>query len=181
MSAAQFTLHLNNCHVNNAARLALIDQGLDTCDSFLGFNDGDMRAVCRKTIQPGGTLPGRGAAAGRANRGTPVTFASETNLRKACFHRNYMNRIQRTFVAATATMILVQDVWDYRFDLENPDRDVEREVIKDPAPMVKVDDIVGHASCRLERSVHLLIKISLLEEVSSVAPCHLLLDIHVAL
>jgi len=141
MVAAQFTLYLNNCNVNNVVRLALIDQGLDTCDSFLGFNDGDMKAVCRRIIQPGGTLPGRGAAAGRANRGTPVTFVSEINLRKACFYRNYINRIQRTFVAAAATMILVQDVWDDRFDLENPDRDVEREVIKDPAPMVKVDDI----------------------------------------
>jgi len=103
MAAAQFTLYLNNCNVNNAVRLALIDQGLDTCDSFLGFNDGDMKAVCRRIIQPGGTLPGRGAAAGRANRGTPVSFVSEINLRKPCFYRNYMNCIQRPFVAATAS------------------------------------------------------------------------------
>ena len=72
--------------------------------------------------------------------GTPVTFVAEINLRKACFYRNYMNRIQRPFVAATATLILVNDVWADRFDLENPDRDVEREVIRDPAPMAKVDD-----------------------------------------
>jgi len=52
-----------------------------------------------------------------------------------------MDRIQRPFVAAAATMVLVQDVWADRFDLENPDRDVEREVIRDPAPMAKVDDI----------------------------------------
>jgi len=44
-------------------------------------------------------------------------------------------------VAATATLALVEDVWANRFDLENPDRDVEREVIRDPAPMAKVDDI----------------------------------------
>jgi len=85
-------------------------------------------------------MSGRGAAAGRANRGTPVSFVSEKNLRKACFFRNYMDHIQRPFVAATATMVLVQDVWADRFDLENPDRDVKREVIRDPAPMVKVDD-----------------------------------------
>jgi len=141
MAAAQFTLYMNNCNINNAARLALIDQGLDTCDSLLGHNDSNMKTVCRRIIQPGGTMPGRGVAAGRANRGTPVTFVSEKNLKKACFYRNYMDRIQRPFVAATATMVLVQDVWDDRFDLENPDRDVEREVIKDPAPMAKVDDI----------------------------------------
>jgi len=35
-------------------------------------------------------------------------------------------------------------------------------------------------SCRLERSIYLLIKISLLEEVCSVAPCYLLLDIDIA-
>jgi len=141
MAAAQFTLYMNNYNINNAVRLALIDQGLNTCDSLLGHNDSDMKAVCRRIIQPGGTMPGRGAAAGRANRGTPATFVSEKNLRKACFFRNYMDRIQRPFVAATATMVLVQDVWDDRYDLENPDRDVEREVIKDPAPMAKVDDI----------------------------------------
>jgi len=42
MAAAQFTLYLNNCNVTNAVRQGLIDQGIDTCDSFLGYNDGDM-------------------------------------------------------------------------------------------------------------------------------------------
>jgi len=112
MAAAQFTLYLNNCNVNNAVRLALIDQGLDTCDSLLGHNDSDMKAVYRRIITPGGTMPGRGAAAGRANRGTPVSFVTEKHLRKACFFRNYMDRIQRPFVAATATLAMVQDVWD---------------------------------------------------------------------
>jgi len=121
-AAAQFTVYLTNCNVNNAVRQGLIDQGINTCDSFLGYNDGDMKAVCRRMIQPGGTLPGRGAAAGRANRGIPVSFVAETNLRKACFFRNYMHRIQRPFMAAAATLVLVQDVWADRFDLENPDR-----------------------------------------------------------
>jgi len=100
-----------------------------------------MKAVCKRMVQPGETMPGRGAAAGRANRGIPVSVVAEKNLRKAGFFRNYMHRIQRPFVAATATLALVQDVWDDRFELENPDRDVEREIIRDPAPMVKVDDI----------------------------------------
>jgi len=99
MAAAQFTLYLNNCNVTNAVRQGLIDQGIDTCDSFLGYNDGDMKAVCRRMIQPGGTIPGRGAAAGRANKGIPVSFVAEINLRKACFYRNYMHRIQRPFMA----------------------------------------------------------------------------------
>jgi len=86
-------------------------------------------------------MPGRGAAAGRANRGIPVSFTAEKNLRKACFFRNCMHRIQRPFVAGAATLAMVQDVWDNRFDLENPDKDVEREVIRDPAPMAKADDI----------------------------------------
>jgi len=119
----------------------LIDQRCNTCDSLLGNNDNNMKAVCRRMINPGGTMPGRGAAAGRANRGIPVSFVAEKHLRKACFFRNYMHGIQRPFVAATATLILVQEVWDNRFDLENPDRDVEREAIRDPSPMVKVDDI----------------------------------------
>jgi len=141
IAAAQFTVYLNNCQVNNAVRQGLIAQGIDTCDSLLGNNDSGMKAVCRRMITPGGTMQGREAAAGRANRGIPVSFVAEKNLRKACFFRNYMHRIQRLFVAATATLAMVQDVWDDRFDLENPDRDVEREVIRDPSPMVKVDDI----------------------------------------
>jgi len=142
-AAAQFTVYLTNCNVNNAVRQGLIDQGIDACDSLLGNNHHDMKTVCRRMIQPGGTMPGRGAAAGRANRGIPVSFVAEKNLRKACFFKNYMHRIRRTFVAATATLILVQEVWDNRFDLENPDRDVDtgREIIRDPAPMVKADDI----------------------------------------
>jgi len=52
-----------------------------------------------------------------------------------------MHRTERPFVVATATLILVQEVWVDKFDLENPDRDVEREDIRDPSPMVKVADI----------------------------------------
>jgi len=65
---AQFTVYLTNCNVHNAVRKGLIDQGINTCDSLLGNNDSDMKAVRRRMITPGGTMPGRGAAAGRANR-----------------------------------------------------------------------------------------------------------------
>jgi len=140
-AAAEFAIFMTNCQVNNAARLALKDQWFATCDDRLGNTDSDMKAVCRRMIQPGGTMPGRGAAVGRAKRGIPVSFVAEKNLRKACFFRNYMDHIQRPFVAATATLVVVHEVWDNRFDLENPDRDVEREVIRDPSPMVKTDDI----------------------------------------
>jgi len=75
-AAAQFTVYFTNCNVNNAVRQGLIDQGIDTCDSFLGYNDGDMKAVSKRMIQPGGTLPGRGAAAGEANREIPVSFVA---------------------------------------------------------------------------------------------------------
>jgi len=141
IAAAQFTVYLANCNVNNAVEQGLIAQGINTCDSLLGNNHHDMKAVHRRMIQPGGTMPGRGAAAGRANRGIPVSFVAEKNLRKARFFRNYMHRIQRPFVVAAATLALVEDVWDDRFDLENPDRDVERDIIRDPAPMTKVDDV----------------------------------------
>jgi len=123
MAAAQFTLYLNNCNVNNAVRIALIDQGLDNCDSLLGHNDSDMKAVCRRLIQPGGTMPGRRAAAGRANRGTPVSFVAEKNLRKACFFRNDMDRIERPFVAATAPLAMVHKTLRSmaRFNLQKQD------------------------------------------------------------
>jgi len=99
VAVAEFTLYLNNCQVTDAVRLGLIDQGFATCDFLLGNHDSDMKAVCRRMINPCGTMSGRGAAAGRANRGIPVSFVAEKNLRKACFFRNYMHRIQRPFVA----------------------------------------------------------------------------------
>jgi len=80
-AAAQFIVCLTNCNVNNAVEQGLIAQGLDTCDTLLGNNDSNMKAVCRRMITPGGTMPRRGAAAGRANRGIPVFFVAEKNLR----------------------------------------------------------------------------------------------------
>jgi len=88
-AAAELALFITtNCNVNNAVRLALNDQGCATCDSLLGSTDYNMKAVSKRMIAPGGTLPGRGAAAGRANRGIPVSCIAERNLRKACFFRN---------------------------------------------------------------------------------------------
>jgi len=52
-AAAQFTVCLTNCNVNNAAEQWLIAQGFDTCDSFLGNHDSNMKAVCRRMINPG--------------------------------------------------------------------------------------------------------------------------------
>jgi len=45
IAAAQFTVYLTNCNANNAVEQGLIVQGINTCDSLLGDNDYDMKAV----------------------------------------------------------------------------------------------------------------------------------------
>jgi len=142
MAAAEFTLFITtNCLVNNAVRNGLVDQGCPTSDDLLGCSDYGMKAISKRMLAPGGILPGRGATAGRANRGITVSYLAEKNLRKACVFRNYIHHIQRTFVALTATLVLVEEAWDNRFDLENPIGDADREDVRDPAPMLKTDDI----------------------------------------
>jgi len=141
MAAAQFTLFMNNCGINAAVRLGMIDQGFDTCDSLLDMADHEVEHLTRRMITPGGTQAGRGFAAGRANRGTQVPVRQEKNLRMACFYMNYLHCIQRPFVVLEATLARVREVWADRFDVENPHKDAVREEVKDPAPMVKVEDI----------------------------------------
>jgi len=141
MAAAIFNLFMANCNINNNIRLALIDQGFDTCDTLLDLPDHEVRNLIRRMITPGGTQQGRGFAAGRANRGTQVSVMAENNLRRACYYVIYLHRIQRPFVVLEATLARVREVWDDRFDVENPHKDAPREDVKDPTPMVKVDDI----------------------------------------
>jgi len=58
MAAAEFTLFINNCSINNAVRLALIDQGFDTCGSLLDMADHEVGNLTRRMITPGGIQGG---------------------------------------------------------------------------------------------------------------------------
>jgi len=57
-------------------------------------------------------------------------------------------------VAATATLVVVEAVWDDRFDLENPVRDAERDEVRNPAPMLKTDDI-KKTGCSFSASIYI--------------------------
>ena len=142
MAAAEFTQFVTtNLLVPTPVRNTLIAQGISDCDDFLEYSDYDIQNLTKRMIQPGGTLPGRGNQPPRANRGINVTFVQEQNLRKACFYRKYMHRIQRDFNAAGATLPIVKEVWADRFELENPSKDGFKEEIKDPVPLTKVEDV----------------------------------------
>ena len=85
MAAAQITLFLTtNLAISTPVRNALIAQGMTNCDDLLDFTDKNIQGITQRMIQPGGTMPGRGNQAGRANRGTNVSFTMEQNLRRAC-------------------------------------------------------------------------------------------------
>ena len=142
MAAAQFTMFVTtHMRVPTPQRQALIVQGIQECDDFLDHSDTDMQNMCRRMIQPGGTVAGGRGQPPRPNRGIEITYVQEQNLRKACYFRNYMHRIQRVFNAATATMVVVKDLWDDRFDMEHPSKDAFKEDIQDPLPLLKVEDV----------------------------------------
>ena len=135
---AAFTMFITtNLNIMATTRNALIAQGIDNCDSFLALTDYDIQLLCSRMITPGGRAPGGGNV---INRGTAVSYIQQMNLRKACFYRNYMQRIQRPFVAAEATLARVMEIWEARFKLENPPKDTPRDDIKDPLVLTKVDD-----------------------------------------
>jgi len=108
---------------------------------FMNARNKNMNDTCARMISPGGTLPGRGAAAGRANRGINVTYVQQMNLRRCCFLVNCLWRIQRPHASVAVNLIMLKEPWEERFDLENPGKDAEKVEVKDPAPLTKVEDV----------------------------------------
>ena len=141
--AAEFTqLVTTNMHIAAAVRTAMQAQGMTRCEDFLDYDDHLMKSLVKRMISPGGTVPGgRGGGGPRANRGTPVTFTQEQSLRRICFYVKYQERIQRPLVVATATAPRLKSLWDDRFELENPYKETNKEDIKNPALLTKVDEV----------------------------------------
>ena len=82
-AAAAIFAHLVTtiAHVPAPIRQHVEAQGVRRVEDFLDLRDKGVTDMCGRMINPGGTLPGQGAAAGRANRGIGVTFTQQMNLR----------------------------------------------------------------------------------------------------
>jgi len=148
MAAARFTAFITTTlGIPLQVRQSLIDQGMTTVDDLLDYSDSEIRSLCKRMIQPGGTIPNpRANAAGQPtripNRGTTITYAQEKYLRMGAFYRRHLHKIQRDFVVANATRVAVKALWAERFELENPYKDyTSKETVSNPSPLTKVEDI----------------------------------------
>jgi len=92
-----------------------------------------------------------------------------TNLRKESHHCYRLpHQLALICKAISFYMPQPQPSWNPATMSGNPTKS------KEVNDLIKRIKNVGYVSCRLERSIYLLIKISLLEEVSSVGACYLL-------
>jgi len=68
VAAAEFALFITtNLGIITPLRNSLIAQGLVQCDDLLDYDDNKIEPLCKRMIQPGGIMPGRGGQPPRAN------------------------------------------------------------------------------------------------------------------
>jgi hypothetical protein len=112
----QQVLGIAQADVRNALRL----QGLSTVDDFIALSEDDIEDVCKIVRRPGGMIPnpafGQGAGRGAQppllpNPGLPIGHLHEKRLKMLRFFIYHLQRIQREFDPAIATMELLQEIY----------------------------------------------------------------------
>jgi hypothetical protein len=104
----------------NEAADALTDAAQEniTLDSLAGFQDQDVKALCKALRKPGGTIDGPAPAGGGAvqqvaNPGVAVSAMAELNLKITCFLAQHFIRVSRTLTTPdiTAAAMIRYDVY----------------------------------------------------------------------
>jgi hypothetical protein len=132
----QFDLYMNNVLgiVQLDVRNALRAQGLTTVNDVTSLSEDDIEDVCKIVRRPGGTIPnpafGQGARRGAQpptlpNPGLPIGHLHEKRLKMLRYFVFHLQRVQRDFDPAVATMDILQDV--YRLE------EVDEEDQKNPS------------------------------------------------
>ena len=85
---------------------ALQEQGLNSVDDLLDFTDEDITQICRNCRRPGGVLPD-----GTPDPGVNVGHAMALKLKMLRFYRKHLERVQRHWVANTATVARLRALW----------------------------------------------------------------------
>jgi hypothetical protein len=125
-------------------RNALLDQGLDDFDHFLGFSEEDIEQICANVRKPGGTIANPdagedGQPARIPNPGHPIGYLHEKRLKQLCYERNQLVRVQRNFVANSTTIVRLNETW--RLREEEKQRDDIAFTPDHPEKCAKVEDV----------------------------------------
>ena len=87
---------------------AVMDEGLDTFDSFLDFSKDDIKTLCNSIRKPGGMIAGVGLAAATVNNGLHVPAIAETRLAWAAYAAQYYSMIDRPINSRTMSWNYIQ-------------------------------------------------------------------------
>lgn len=122
---------------------ALANQGLTDYDVFLTLTEKDIGDICSNVRKPGGTIANPALVAGGGqpamipNPGTPIGYVLEKRLKMLRYYRLHLQRIQRPFDDADATLVRLSSVYTLK---EEEDND-EDDDVKLPAKLASIDKV----------------------------------------
>jgi hypothetical protein len=129
---------------DQATRLSLNGQGLESFDDFLTFTEKEIGEMCTNVRKPGGTIANPafdpnnivpGIPATIPNPGLTLGLGYEKRLKMLRYYIHHLNRIQRTMVPAQATLARLTACYR-RKEEEDEDEDVEL-----PSKMTRIDKV----------------------------------------
>lgn len=125
------------------ARTALANQGLTAYDDFLTLAEKDIGDICSNVWKPGGRIANPALIAGGGqpalipNPGTPVGYVLEKRLKMLRYYLLHLQRIQRSFESATATLVCLANVYALK---EEEDNDEDGD-INLPSKLTTIDKV----------------------------------------
>jgi hypothetical protein len=127
-----------------ATRTALNQQGLQSFDDFLTLTEKDISEICANLRKPGGTIPNPDHNPGAPVAGVPATLPNpgislghlfEKRLKMLRYYTLHLQRIQRQFTPAAATLARLISCYTMK------ETEEEEEDIDLPSKLTKVDKV----------------------------------------
>ena len=106
-------------------RIAILDQGYISYDTFEYMNDSDVSNLCQTIRKPGGQIPNPAhvdnpeAPVMINDPGTPVGDLFEKRLKQLAYYLKYIRLVQRPFHVTHATVPELQRLWQYKTLMED--------------------------------------------------------------
>lgn len=124
-------------------RLALNAQGLNDFDDFLSLTEKDITDICSNVRKPGGTIlnplyvVGGNVPQMMPNLGNAVGYVHEKRLKMLRYYRLHLQRIQRPFDEASATLARLTNV----YALKEADDNEDDDDVTLPAKLTTIDKV----------------------------------------